>query len=371
MSQETQRAHEFFEHCLQNGYQTPHTRKDDDLASKLNEVETGVRPGRFRYLFYGEQKIGKSTIAAAAPDSIFIDLEGGLRFIKCARYPWPKNVDLTMAHVQEAIMDLTQNRHSYRHLWIDGLEILEALIHGVVVPAAARRTGKKWEHLDEIGGGFGKGARMALRNWREFINLLERLQDATGMSVGILGHAKLGKRKDVGTVDWDCWTPNIESGAWNVLADWVDAFIFMGFEQGGTKDANDMFARGKGWQTGTRYMYTARSATHYAGCRFPMPDRIEMIDPNQGDPWAPFAHTIDVMAVDGNEMIDPNQGDPWASFAHTIDVMAVDGNEILAMIAYELKRISDDKMTETTNRWLEEKRSKDQLIRTLRKLRTK
>lgn len=313
------------------------------MTSKLDQIVTGVRPGRYRYFFYGEWKSGKSTLAARAGDSIFIDLEGGLRFIKCAPYPLPKG-DLTMAYVEEAITDLTENAHGYRHLWIDGLEILEALIHGVVVPEAARRAGKKWAHLDEIGGGFNKGARMALCNWRDLLNLLERLQDATGMAVGFLGHAKLGKRKDVGAVDWDCWAPNINDLAWHVLADWVDVFGFLGFEQGGTKDKENLFARGKGWQTGQRFIHTARSATHHAGRRFPMPDRIEMIHPDHGDPWAPFAHAID---------------------------MFMDSNAILQAITTELIRIDDSDLTTITKEWLEESRPKDQLVFALHKLRRK
>lgn len=306
-----------------------------------------MKTGRIRYFFYGEHKVGKSILCAAANKSIFLDLENGTRFIDCIRHRWPKDTDLTMAHVKDAIVFLTENPRNYRHLWIDGLEVLEVLIHQDVVAEANRRNKKNLKYVTEIGGGYGKGERIALIYWRELTNLLDRLRDATDMSVGIIGHAKLGKRKDVGATDWDCWMPNIDLGAWHVLAEWVDVFAFLGFEQGGTKDAQDLFSRGKGWQTGRRFIHTVRDVTYYAGRRFKLPDRIEMIHPEQGDPWAPFAHAIDMITIG-------------------------EDNEILAAIMDELKRIADEDMTKTTKKWLGESQiTKDQLVRTLRKLRSK
>lgn len=322
----------------------PQRGKADNLTSKLAKVTRGRKPGKLRFLFYGEKSIGKSTLAASAPNSIFLSLEGGLRFLDCARYPLPDD-DLVLKDVQDAIADLTDNKHIFQHLWLDGLEVLESLIHGVVVPAAARKSGKKYDIISEIGGGFAIGEKLALVDWRDLLSSLERLQRATGISVGFLGHPRLGKRKDVGSVDWDCWEPRIDVRAWNVISDWVDVFGYMAHEQSGfKKDEKNPRSRGQGFGTGKRFVYTAHSPTHYAGRRFPMPDRIEMVHPEEGDPWAPFAHAIDALTSD---------------------------DEIIIAIKTELKRIDDKGTTSKTNTWIEKYRTKDQLVRTLRKLRSK
>lgn len=345
MAAEELRRRTFAALSRRHGAAKPHEAVEGCELSKLGEIQTGTQPGQYRVFLYGEPGVGKSSIAVASPRALIFDLEFGTRQLSCARYPLD---EITMDGIRAGIDDLIQNNHEfgYEWLWFDGVHVLEHLIFGGVTTRAAKRHGKQYEGIKDVGGGFGKGEALAVTKWREFLSLLEKLQRKTGISVGLLGHAKLGKRKDVGDTDWDCWAPRLDDKAGDLIAGWCDMMGFCGHEQYGHKNKDDKFARGKGSETGDRYIHTTRSATHKAKRRFSMPDRILMVHPDQGDPWAPFA-----AALAGFEMSRP---------------------QLLEAIKAELDRIGDDTIgTATLEFFGAQERTIDQHARTLQKLRSK
>jgi hypothetical protein len=72
-----------------------------------------------RILFYGREKIGKSTFWAQAEGALFLDMEGGLNSLCVARVPSSKYEE-TLA----ALAEFTTVDHGYKTLVVDGVEAL-------------------------------------------------------------------------------------------------------------------------------------------------------------------------------------------------------------------------------------------------------
>jgi hypothetical protein len=77
------------------------------LLSKISTGKQGLPP---RLTVYGPEGIGKSTFGNGAPAPIFLDVEGGLGEIDCARFPQAKTGDDIFA----ALAELRAADHPYR-----------------------------------------------------------------------------------------------------------------------------------------------------------------------------------------------------------------------------------------------------------------
>ena len=65
--------------------------------SILETIQSGKESKPPRLMIYGQEGIGKSTFAAAAPNPIFIQTEDGLGEINCKKFPLAKTYDEVLA----------------------------------------------------------------------------------------------------------------------------------------------------------------------------------------------------------------------------------------------------------------------------------
>ena len=106
-------------------------------------------------VLYGVPGIGKSTLAALAPDPLFLDLEGGLTRVECARSPrinsWPELVEaLRFAHGSE-----------YQTVVLDTVDGLEDIIRRHVCEA------NNWKSIEAPG--YGKGYAVMQEKFLELL----------------------------------------------------------------------------------------------------------------------------------------------------------------------------------------------------------
>jgi hypothetical protein len=230
----------------------------------LAAVTKGIVPAPYRIVVHGTDGVGKSTFAADAPAPIFLGAEDGTGHLDVARFPAPES----WQDVLDAVRTLTLESHGYKTLAVDSLDWVEPHIWQTVCDAAGV------DHLEEVGGGYGKGPAAALDLWRVFLSALERLQAAKAMNVVLIAHTQIKPFKNPEGDDWERYVLKLHPGAAGLCREWVKGVYFANFETFAVKDKKTK--RVKGVSTGARLLYTQRTAAYDAKDRYGLPESLPL-----------------------------------------------------------------------------------------------
>lgn len=275
-------------------------------GSRLAAAKRGRLATPLRFLVYGIEGAGKSTLFSGAPDPIWFDVEDGSARLDVTRYPFrlaPDGQQLPDGHVPhsftevlDGIDDLTRTLHGYKTLVIDTADRLEALLWSHVIERDNET--KKGEKLTNIESyGYGKGYQRAVDEWRALCARLDRLRMTRGMSVVLLAHSLIRKFQNPESADYDRYQLAVNEKAAGFLKGWSDVVGFLRFEEGASKASER--DRARGWSTGVRQLCLARTAAYDGKGRGGMPDMLE-IPPS--DPWGTLA-----AALAESASIDPEE----------------------------------------------------------------
>ena len=232
--------------------------------SLLQQVTVGREAQPPRIMVYGSEGVGKSTFAAKAPRTVFIQTEDGLSEIDCSKLPLCTSFD-------EVIRQLTAIRdeeHEFGTLALDSLDWLERLIWDRV----CQDYGVKC--IEKADGGYGKGYTHALTYWRQIVNLLGEIRAKRKMAIILLAHAKVERFEDPEHPAYDRYTPRLHKSACSLVCEWVDAVLFA------TKrmriDSDTGRAAPVGADGGERVLRTNGSPACIAKNRFGLPSEFPL-----------------------------------------------------------------------------------------------
>ena len=152
----------------------------------LENIQSGREKRPPRIMIYGSEGIGKSTLAASAPNPIFIQTEDGLGEINCHKFPLAKS----LAEVLAELTAIRDEPHEYRTVVIDSADWLERLIFDEV----CREFGVR--NIEKADGGYGRGYTHALTHWRKVIAVLQEIRDRRDMIAVLVAHAKVERFED-------------------------------------------------------------------------------------------------------------------------------------------------------------------------------
>lgn len=186
------------------------------MSSLLSQVTTGREAQPPRIMVYGSEGVGKSTFAANAPKTIFLQTEDGLSEIDCAKLPLATSFD----EVLRQLAAIRDDEHDFATLAIDSLDWLERLIWDRV----CQDYGVKC--IEKADGGYGKGYVHALTYWRQFMTLLGEIRKVRKMAIILLAHAKVERFEDPEHPAYDRYTPRLHKSACSLVCEWVDAVLF-------------------------------------------------------------------------------------------------------------------------------------------------
>lgn len=264
--------------------------------SRIGDAKRGVIRAPKRYMFYGADGTGKTTLAANAPDPVFLDIEGGSNDVDVFRYPFHDDPDwghIPQSYVQvtDAIADLTVSAHSHRTVVIDTLDSLQSLLWKWMIardndPSVMKRENPLFQIEDY---GYGKGFDRAIDVWRDLCVRLDRLRALRGMDVVLLAHAQIKNFKNPEGSDYDRWIPAMNEKASGFLKGWCDIVGRVCHEET-TTEKKSKFDKAKGLSTGTRLIKLAHSAAFDAKGRGNLPE--EIVVPIEA-PWAPLAEAVE------------------------------------------------------------------------------
>lgn len=258
--------------------------KPPTAAKRLFEVATTGRQLPGRYLFYGPEKIGKTSLAAQAPSPIFFQAKGetGLEtLIDAGLLPPTAHLPGELGswdETLEGIQWLSESTHEFKTLVIDGVDSLQSLC---------------FQHIrdSQFGGDDGKfmayhkGFAMAPNTWKELLASLDGLRVKRKMAIVMVSHVRVSKKKNPSGEDWTAYTPNLNEAIWEQTAAWLDAILFMDFYRKVSEDG-----KGKG-DASVRTIYCEHDATYDAGNRFGLRDEIDCGNSPQ-EAWANLSAAI-------------------------------------------------------------------------------
>ena len=182
----------------------------------MQNIQRGKQPLPPRLLIYGQEGVGKSSCAAAAPRPIFLQTEDGLGELACDKFPLAASV----ADVLAALAELASERHDYQTVVLDSLDWLERLIWDAVCREYRVNS------IEKADGGYQRGYVHALSHWRQVVDALNTLRLGQGLAIILIAHAKVEKFEDPEAATYDRYSPRLHKHAGALLTEWVDAVLF-------------------------------------------------------------------------------------------------------------------------------------------------
>lgn len=246
------------------------------------KINKGKKQRARRVLIYGENGVGKSTIASRFPDPIFLNMEDGVG-----------DLDVHSTDVIKTVTEFTGcliecANTEYKTIVIDTVDWLEKLIFDDV----ARKAGKAT--IDDIG--FGKGYQAVELAWREIFNGLGYLWNQ-GRHIVFTCHETIEKLTNPEGDSYNYWRPSLHLKGSGLVTEWCDEVLFVRYKTN-TIQKEEGFGRTRAIGIGgkERVIVCNKTATVEAKNRLGMPDEI----PHSFEAIAKF-----LPLVDRQEQVEP------------------------------------------------------------------
>jgi hypothetical protein len=231
----------------------------------LDAITTGDHNKPWRLVVYGPEGVGKTGLAASAPDPVFLCAEQGLEaYPHAKRFPAPN--DWTDA--LDAVESLILAPSPYKTLAIDTMDWLEPMVWAHVCRAAGVNS------IEDVGGGWSKGYTKALEHWRVLVSLLERLQDTRKMNAILLAHSQIKHFNDPESEGYDRYTLKMHDKASALFREWASCVLFANYQTFAKTDAKTK--RTRGVSLSARMLYTERTAAYDAKNHYNLPPEIPL-----------------------------------------------------------------------------------------------
>ena len=201
-------------------------------------VITGITPTAPKVLIHGLSGVGKSTLAAKLKNPYFLDFEGGLNYIGCARTPIIKN-DVTFGLLISALLnEAASGKRTYDTVVIDSIDWcvrrFEEVASGIVeYDNKGNQVHKDLKStLNKANGGYGNGAaHFQTLIKTELIPRLSMLNEA-GYGICLIAHAKRKSIMDADGIDTDRIAPKIHDKVVDPFIEWADDVFYLKNEDG-------------------------------------------------------------------------------------------------------------------------------------------
>ena len=233
-----------------------------------------------RILIYGMEKIGKTTLAAGAPDAVFLLTEDGVGLNELATTPVAKSYD----EFVEYLSGLAQQDHPFRTLVIDSITGLERLVFAKVCEAEGV------DSIEKAMGGFGKGYVRAVEYWQALLGMIDYVRREKRMMVILIGHADVLRFTPPDTEAYDRYAVRMNKNTIGAVQKWVDDILFIKKQVSLVKDKNSERKRAVGGSE--RYIYTAEQPAFFAGNRHDLPEVIGPVSKGAPELWAILAQHV-------------------------------------------------------------------------------
>jgi hypothetical protein len=226
-----------------------------------------------RIVIYGPPKIGKTSLAAAIPNNLLMDYEGGSGFVNVARLE--KGETDTFEKTQNALTALATQDHKFTCLTIDTIDWLQEIISEQAAREHSTRD-KTYVRADEVP--YGAGIPTLMNMFKvNILDALDYLRTEKNMMIILLAHECIRRYDNPTTDSYDRYTLKLQEnnkgiGVCSLIKEWADAILFVNQETFVRKEevAAKKTAK-KAGSSGNIIVHTQESPAFLAGNRFGLP----------------------------------------------------------------------------------------------------
>lgn len=227
------------------------------MAFDLQSISRTKRNRPPKIVICGVAKIGKTTFAASAPDSIGLVTEDGQDAVDALAFPKANS----LSDIYEAIGTLLNGDHPFRWVWLDSLDWLEPLVWQHVCAA------NNWKNIEQPG--YGKGYAAAADEWRNLLAGLEALRVQRNMGVVLICHDKIKHFESPLDEGYDRYTLKLHDRASELVKEWADIIGHANYDTYTRKiETVDKTKEAKAGTTGQRLLHLEPHPAHMGGNRF-------------------------------------------------------------------------------------------------------
>lgn len=244
---------------------------EHDPFSLDSAIETAT-PEACRFVFYGPQGIGKTTLLRYFPRPIALFTEQGWRNLPIPRFP---QVAASYGDVVRAIASTLKDPRDRQTFGLDSVTNLEPLVWR---EACARNN---WSDIEQPG--YGRGYVAADEVWAELLQGCDALQ-AAGLHVVLLGHSEITKFNPPESESYNRYDLALHSRSRAMVHRWADVVGFC-YEKVGLVQKTE--GAGKSAKTTTRgggtigrFVALQRKSTHEAKNGYGLPAEIPLSPDN-------------------------------------------------------------------------------------------
>lgn len=232
---------------------------------EINGVQTG---SGLKIVIYGQEGVGKSTLAASFPGAVFIDCEGSTSRMNVRRLPKPTSWQMFTDEFEYVLINAAAK--GYQTVIVDTFDWAERLALETVC------VENKVSGIEGIG--YGKGWEYEKEMIGRFLDRTDRLINA-GINIVLLCHAITRKTTLPEEMEeFDHWELKLGNKTTNKIApllkEWSDMTLFLAFRTNVTA-VDDKGKKHKATSC-QRVMYTTKTAWWDAKNRFGMPDQLPL-----------------------------------------------------------------------------------------------
>lgn len=273
------------------------------ILSQANNIRT---PQGVRIAICAQEKLGKTTLAAGAPNPLLVPLEIGYDGVQCTKIPMINNWDEVQQLIQEIFTALQAGTFPYQTIIFDSVTALERMIHEKTLsrdPAWGKGNSRAVT-MESALGGYGKAYTYSNELFDMFLKQCDQLAVYGCINIVFTCHAFATKNVDPTVGEFDAWELLLHSpknnktyGKRELLTQWVDIMGFLYepmFISKGDDDVSKGISQGKG-----RVLGVSRTPAYIAGNRYGMQGEIPI---PKVDGWNHLANAV------------------WQSSAGTVDI---------------------------------------------------
>ena len=264
--------------------------------SFLSQVTTGISTAGIRVVLAAQEKMGKTTLCAGAPNPLLIPLEIGYAGINCPKTGMITSLKDFKALLQEIWASLVAGQFPYKTLAFDSLTALERLIHEDVISRDSS-AGRKTVTMESAHGGYGKAYLLANDELSQILAMFDAMSVHYGINIVATCHVFSSKIVDPTAGEYDCWDLLLHSpknaktyGKREIVTQWADAIGFIYDPMYVSTSANGKMAKATSLNKG-RVIGFARTPAYVAGNRFGLTEEIGLpVPPENG--WNHIANAL-------------------------------------------------------------------------------
>ena len=179
----------------------------------IRQVRTTLPP---RFVIHGLEGAGKTTLAAAFPEPVFLQAEDGTSGnLELASFGALED----LGAVRDAIAALGNEPHGYRTFVLDSIDALEPLVWSAVCRE------HNWPSIETPG--YGRGFVEADATWRDLLAGLDWLRRTRSMIIVLIAHSSIETINDPRAPSYTSYQLRVHKRARGLLQDWADVIGFL------------------------------------------------------------------------------------------------------------------------------------------------